>query len=293
MNLALVALLLAQAPGQEDTFVGVVEIVNPAESLISVRDRGVGRALSFVKNSASQFTKDGKPAAFSAVKKGDLVAINYNNGTTSTGANKRFIVNLDIRPTLNLKKLKIDQTGYLPPQSEFYFYEVEALVDDQTVLVREVSMRLPANARPGARNANLLRVPGELFMVSGISASDYVEGKQVALDSRYRVDHTLKATVTKEGPKVTVKREYEAERDTKTESKSQVKGKSEGEVERNGKRTNTNTKGTRDTEAKTKAKTQAQGKSAVSSQLAVTRQITAFVLVPIEGSQPSPDRPGK
>jgi hypothetical protein len=284
-------LFAGQSPSTADEFVGKVERVNRAESSIAVRDRMFGtRVVTFFVPTEHEITRDGQWASFSDVKAGDVVTLSFRKP-----GEKRFVTKLDIRPVLWPHKLKVSEAGFLPPQSDLYFYQVEAIVDDQTILVFEVQ-RTETSA-PGVRSilgrpsGSPKRTTAELrtaehFFVGQIEARNYVPGKTIALDGRYTVAGTAKASISTQGDKVTVSTERQTEGQSATDSKSRVKSNTESRVKTNGRDKTTTVDSKSNTERRVDADTKSQGRSSTTIQQKVTREVTGFLLTPIDGVRP-------
>lgn len=287
MFLHLMMLLAGQSPSTADQFVGKVERINRTEISIAVREQTFGaRVVTFFVPKEHEITRDGQRAAFSDVQTGDVVVLSYRKP-----GEKRFLTKLDIRPTIWPDKLKVSDTGFLPPQSDVYFYQVEAIVDDQTILVFEVRPGTNSSA-PGVRKG----VPGrsgaipnrtaEHFFVGQIEARNYVPGKKITLDGKYTVTGTAKASVSTQGDKVTVSTERQTEGQSTTNSKTRTKSNTESRVKTNGRDKTTTVDSKSNTERREDADAKSQGRSSTTTQQKVTREVSGFLLAPINGVRP-------
>jgi hypothetical protein len=279
MYLIVMCSILCQAESKDDQFIGKVE--SRGKSSLVVHQGVSGTTQSFQVGGNTRIQKDGESRKLSDVKQSDFVAVTWKR---SSG--KVWAVEVDIRPTLLPNKLAVGDSGFLPPQDDNYFFKVKTIVDDETVLVEEMRAPAPSANRSSARRSpatapralprSSATADAELFLVSAIKASDFVEGKRIALDGKYNVAATRKATITMTGDKVTVVVERDSSQKTDFEAQGKVNAKG---------RAGSGPKVDVEAEADAKGKTSVQRKSEASStsQRKISKEVSAFVLKPVSG----------
>jgi len=265
-------------------FLGKVETINKSTWCIGVRSSASeGRRVFYVEK-RTQITKDGTESAnFADLCVSDVVSLTWKLRRDPVLEDKRMVQTLDVRPTVWPDKFKVGQTGYLPPQSDRYQYVVEAVIDDQTVLIREIfviTQQTPGRTSP--RPSGGVKRPGEEFFLSSVRANDYPVGRKVQLDGKWRVKTAKSADVTFAGAIQTRKFTNSQTGQSERQAELNTQGQGDEDVTVNGSTTERSLKGKGNTDQNLKEKTASKGAITSTEQRDETRKISAFLLVPLE-----------
>ncbi len=298
-SILLLALLLGQAPDRQSSegkeAVGKIETFNKATGCIGVRDIEKGNRRLYYVLKSTQITKDGGDTkSLKDLRVGDVVAMTWVM-KHEYDEDKRIVQTLNILPTVWPDKFKVGQVGYLPPQGEKYYFVVEAISNNQTVLVREILLEPKQiyqelhQGVPGYAGTLKVKVPdhlefvkklGEQFFLGQVNAADYPVGRKVQLDGKWRVKSANSTEVTQVGPRITTKESGSKTTEEDQDTRVKKSGQGEEEVTVNGNPTQTNVKGSRKGETNVNQNTTTKGTSTRTSQNEMTTKVSGYLLVP-------------